>query len=786
MTVAVPALMFPTLEGCQAELPSDNFSSSLPDFISPSNEINSNGPLGAERHHRFGRQYTRNAVAHKRSGTQVNVVSQEDDDGFRIALWRLFLRMFMLLTMSVSSARKMSRSFWSGQPQPGASSDSSRLCAKCNSTLGAEYKMRESYPHHATFMDLHASAEQRCYICSWLVFRIQNDRSTKADTSSSEKLQGPFSRYSVRGGSYYRRLIFTCSGSIDDQNVIGSIICHFYLCPSDGDQNYRPYNELGNVHETYVYRLPPQDGINNLQSRTTGDPEVARRGQEWLHNCINKHRICNLHQDPAFFPPRVLRIEGEVIRVVIANSPESIGPYVALSYCWGPKPSHLCLNPETRGRLHEGISIKELHPTIRESIEFTRWMGFSYIWIDSLCIMQSGPDSDADWQLHVQVMKMIYWNCTLNLVAGRASSAKDGCYTSRDPVALEPCIVDWPIRRNEEQRNAIVYSGIYRYCVGNLPTYSRGWILQEDLLSPRNLILATEQIHWQCSELVHACESFPSGVPGISPRLVAIRNVLADKGKPKSAGLTEWDRIVGQYTKRQITKQEDKLPAIAGVAEFLLDGLQDEYVAGLFRSSLPHSLLWTTASGRTQPQVSPSWSWASTKGQVETYWPLSVGAESFIATVIDVGLELENPKTPFGRVNHGEISIYGPVTPISWERTLEPTAVIRRCRRVSGKIDSRDSTQEVYYDQKPFNDDVSVTLRVDDPETSMGDTTKVIGLFLLLSPYIRVGEKCAEGLLLQADETHPDKFRRIGIVKIIGSHLEPQIGMDRSKQITII
>ena len=53
-----------------------------------------------------------------------------------------------------------------------------------------------------------------------------------------------------------------------------------------------------------------------------------------------------------------------------------------------------------------------------------------------------------------------------------------------------------------------------------------------------------------------------------------------------------WREIVNSYSVRKLTRINDKLPALSGIAGLLKDSSGDTYCAGLWRKSLPFDLLW--------------------------------------------------------------------------------------------------------------------------------------------------------------------------------------------------
>ena len=79
-----------------------------------------------------------------------------------------------------------------------------------------------------------------------------------------------------------------------------------------------------------------------------------------------------------------------------------------------------------------------------------------------------------------------------------------------------------------------------------------------------------------------------------------------------------------RYTKRNLTFPDDRLPAIAGLANVISLRFGLTYNAGLWQESLPAGLLWFRVPTRGQSEsaeserslCAPSWSWASLSGAV--------------------------------------------------------------------------------------------------------------------------------------------------------------------------
>ena len=80
-----------------------------------------------------------------------------------------------------------------------------------------------------------------------------------------------------------------------------------------------------------------------------------------------------------------------------------------------------------------------------------------------------------------------------------------------------------------------------------------------------------------------------------------------------------WDEIVELYTDTNLTRPEDKLVAISGLAREIQKDAKDIYYAGLWGKDFERTLLWyVQMPQRTalEKYRAPSWSWASVDGKV--------------------------------------------------------------------------------------------------------------------------------------------------------------------------
>jgi hypothetical protein len=183
------------------------------------------------------------------------------------------------------------------------------------------------------------------------------------------------------------------------------------------------------------------------------------------------------------------------------------------------------------------------------------------------------------------------------------------------------------------------------------------------VLSPRVLHFADQELIWECNE-ASDCECGGDG--NLSQYFESRRTNLLVNDLPFSDGLVRnmpgnqhlqtWFRVVRDYTLLSLTYPNDALPALSGIAKVFAVKLQDEYIAGLWRSTLVSQLLWYfpwwvegSRSRMCKGYVAPSWSWASAK------WTGGTGF-AVVATTHELAEVVEVVCTPLGDDPTGESS----------------------------------------------------------------------------------------------------------------------------------
>lgn len=413
----------------------------------------------------------------------------------------------------------------------------------------------------------------------------------------------------------------------------------------------------------------------------TDHPSCWATVSKWIEDC-SKHDLCRGPQEASWLPTRLVDLinykKGRVRVVNTSHLARRHGiSYLALSHCWGRKP-FLVMRKENKKRFKRGMRISSLARNFQDAISVAHRLGFRYIWIDSLCIIQGSLE---DWRREARTMNQVYRNAFLTIGAMASPDAHGGLFRKRDADMVGTC----PITINTETEGVLkcllVKSDIWESHVNQAPLTQRAWVVQERILAPRSLYFCEGQLFWECREQ-HACESFPKGVPlelisdikepfaaetfGIKAFERALKTVsaygsyttrMADDDAPWSHLQYEdaymvWNDILESYARCALTNPNDKFVAISGVAKDFAKAIDDEYLAGLWRRDLINGLLWTASPDkfidrdefvpavRSEVYRAPSWSWASLDAPSMRTPRMSYRLYGEYAEVLDVGIEL--------------------------------------------------------------------------------------------------------------------------------------------------
>jgi hypothetical protein len=359
----------------------------------------------------------------------------------------------------------------------------------------------------------------------------------------------------------------------------------------------------------------------------------------WIQNCIEHHPNCSSESADSFLPTRLLDTkafeQSQDLQLVELGGENIPVKYVALSHCWGPASKRpLTTTTENFVQHSQRISFHDLSLTFKDAIKLTKDLGHRYLWIDSLCIVQ---DKAEDWAREASRMSSVYGHALITLSALSSVDSTYGCRISNPQAItrdsrffdfdtgpsririLEQGIKHW----HEEYGDDTYRHGTY----GKNPLRGRAWTLQERELSTRNIHFSENLVLWECNTL-KASSQLPwhNAKPVDDHQPWPIR-VFFEESLSLDGPLSvrdRWYELMEDYMSRSLTKGEDKLLALSGLAQrFQLRLPSSQYLAGIWTGHLPHALLWKTGLPRRYPDArrstpwrAPSWSFLSLDGHI--------------------------------------------------------------------------------------------------------------------------------------------------------------------------
>jgi hypothetical protein len=403
---------------------------------------------------------------------------------------------------------------------------------------------------------------------------------------------------------------------------------------------------------------------------------------------------------------------------LVESSPGQRGQYVTLSHCWGKLPGPLTTQTDTLDERLAGIPMKILPQTFQDAVVITRAFNIQYLWIDSLCIIQN---SEEDWKKEACRMAAVYSHCHFSIAALLSSNSHDGIFNTRSTGRT----LKLDVRDSQTDDSGHIYlrqpaiptiTSSYEFLKG--PLEERAWVLQERIMAPRILKYGADQMFWECQEgILLECRADPSptytmlrktsdrandmDIKGWKSQLRAARRIeepessnahIRDSSQKTDTDTAEpnqfdakkstaqraiydlWYNVINEYSRRKLTRETDKLPALSALAEEFARLTGDTYLSGFWKNDLLHALLWRIETsyssdqipeGRgTKPNVrlAPSWSWVAVNG-----WLSTKGEEGhqrkrdkdLDACILDVEMLFPGPEQVFAFDNCNKLTISG-------------------------------------------------------------------------------------------------------------------------------
>lgn len=403
--------------------------------------------------------------------------------------------------------------------------------------------------------------------------------------------------------------------------------------------------------------------------------------------CQNEHPRCRAPIGNPYFPTRLIYLNTSKDSALINPVDTSLQPrlvytndldcsecrYIALSYRWPEDfPVEAKSNRDNVRQQMRGLNTSKLPQIFNDVFQVAVGMGISYVWIDSLCIVQDDPE---DWNREAALMVQVYRHAQFTVAAALPPTKPDlGLFRHHDPSDVPSVtLFGLPDPENSGMGQDVVVMKLQEEAYKGNPLVSRGWCFQERETSRRVVHYTETQVLWEC-RTIQASEGLPCG-----DRTLWGRRML-DHELNEEAVLEAWHEAVEDYSERHLTVFTDKLPALSGLAAAIREykPANCRYLAGLWEDNFLSDMQWSSGDGtfkaiknRRYPEyVAPTWSWASVAGPV-SYHAAPYERHStehnaydseYVLKILDISVQI-SADDPFGAVKQAILTCTARLVP---------------------------------------------------------------------------------------------------------------------------
>ncbi|KIV82712.1 hypothetical protein PV11_04801 [Exophiala sideris] len=463
--------------------------------------------------------------------------------------------------------------------------------------------------HHHSLIELRNSATDGCLLCCllWQIAAVKGLQEMESLLTAGYSLN-------VETGEYWTYF----------SDITVSIPKELQV-----DGHPRGVRLVRRIHDNNFSRLDYRDS-------STASDGCFKTARTWLTDCVTNHMPCSLAEKVRrlerghFTPRRLLKLDIRGIQTCIQllSKTTVIEPppdYMTLSHCWGLK-KPLMLKKDNLSLLEDGIQLEELPKTYADAVVITLRMGYQYLWIDSLCIVQ---DSTEDWEAAVLQMGNIYRFSFCNIAALDAVDATQGCFSTRIPHLVRVCDFEVDGQPYSAEQGGYIYLE-----TSSSRLYQRGWVLQERILAPRTIGYNSDGLNWEClvgfeqedlehgdpqqidiydfKQALHQNQRLKEGFA--TNNMTGTRPPMSTEDYHIKYPVTgrAWHIVLERYTHLQLTFRLDRWAAISGVARAMQALTGCSLLAGNWRETMLLGLGWLARKpGEKISNSYPSWSWVS-------------------------------------------------------------------------------------------------------------------------------------------------------------------------------
>lgn len=254
----------------------------------------------------------------------------------------------------------------------------------------------------------------------------------------------------------------------------------------------------------------------------------------------------------------------------------------------------------------------DLPKTINDAIDLVRAMNERYLWVDALCLVQ---DDEDDVSLGIKQLNSIYQGSYFTIVAASGTDANAGL----PGVGSASRNIRQIVRDISPGLSMTVLHSIDWYLRRSIHN-TRGWTLQELVLSRRTVIFTGDRVYFRCQEANWGEDSFADKWMHWLDADDGNISRIPDPSVGFMPSFWAYQKLCENYSGRKLRYDGDALRAIAGISRPLAAGMETLMVEGLPGYYLDQFLLFISSNGdlRRRPEFA-SFSWAGWEGSF--VWP---------------------------------------------------------------------------------------------------------------------------------------------------------------------
>ncbi|KAF8972571.1 heterokaryon incompatibility protein-domain-containing protein, partial [Flammula alnicola] len=352
------------------------------------------------------------------------------------------------------------------------------------------------------------------------------------------------------------------------------------------------------------------------------DPNMIKN---WIQLCETLHGescmpkpVIKTSENPSGL--KILRvIDVEEFRIVDATPGTR---YLALSYVWGEVVPSVRLENGNYPQLTSKGGIRDIRhqlpTTINDTIDFVASIGERYLWIDNLCLIQ---DDEDDMLLGIAKMDLVYQGAIMTVIAAYGTHANAGLPGLRSETRYAKQVVE----EVAPGLKMAISKGVYDILT-QAPYHSRGWTMQEFVLSHRTLIFAADCARFLCRKNCWSEETIYDQFPTVAIPIEALHSgnltefILDNDPHP----LESYSSFLFHYSTRNLTKESDTIYATTGVLHHIAGQIDSGLLEGIPTVAFDACMLFWDPFQAVSQRIGrrlgfPSWSWAGWHGMKITF-----------------------------------------------------------------------------------------------------------------------------------------------------------------------